>query len=292
MQLAGYLCPSNSMAFRTVLISFTIHQTKTSRAFAGLVSPCISQLAEKEPPVPKFNFLVVLCTGVLCAWGVGCSNEPGPIQKMAKSPTTTAASDAPVDAPPQTEPAMNGTDGTGDGAAGSGKEGDDSPKSDEAAVPQEVDLKESGITFVAPGAWKRIKPQNNIIEAEFELARVEGDEFDGRLTLMSSGGSPQEAIATRTAEFNQEPGEAATTEKLQIGGFEASLLDIRGEWKGSAFRPMPPRADYRMLLFIIPYSERSGFYAKLTGPRSTIAAHEEAFREFLHSAKITREAAK
>jgi len=27
----------------------------------------------------------------------------------------------------------------------------------------------------------------------------------------------------------------------------------------------------------------------LTGPRTTIAGHEEAFREFLRSAKITRE---
>jgi hypothetical protein len=105
---------------------------------------------------------------------------------------------------------------------------------------------------------------------------------------MSSGGDPQEVIATRTAEFRREPGEAPTNEALKIGSYDAKLIDLRGEWKGTSFRPVPPRADYRMLLVIIPFTERSAFYAKLTGPRSTIAAHEEAFREFVRSAKISR----
>ncbi len=269
------------MDFRTVSFSFTIHPTKVQSPLAGIVSRCIFLLAEKDPPVVKFNFLLL---GVLCLWELGCSAEPGPIEKAANSRITSTASEGPpADPPAQTEPAMD------DDVNLAGEAVSDSA---EPAGPQELELKESGISFVAPGSWKRVAPQNNIIEAEFSLPRADGDEYDGRLTLMSSGGLPQETIATRTGEFNMEPGERATTEKLSVGGFEASLVDLRGEWKGSAFQPMPPRADYRMLLFVIPWSERSGFYAKLTGPRTTIAAHEEAFREFLRSAKITREAPK
>ncbi|HEY2252721.1 MAG TPA: hypothetical protein VGH74_16720, partial [Planctomycetaceae bacterium] len=77
-------------------------------------------------------------------------------------------------------------------------------------------------------------------------------------------------------------------EKLEISGIEATLLDLQGEWKGPTFRPIEPRADYRMLLVIVPFSERSAFYAKLTGPRATVAAHEDEFREILKSAKFKR----
>jgi len=239
--------------------------------------------------VVKFKLLFL---GVLCSFVVGCNAEPGPIEKAANSRVTSAVSDGPVDPPYQTEPEMDDDAELSSKAVSDSGKGDRSPDSDEPEGPQEVELKDSGISFVAPGKWKRVNPQNNIIEAEFSLPRADGDEFDGRLTLMSSGGLPQDTIATRTSEFTMEPGEAATTEKIPMGGFEALLVDLRGEWKGSAFQPMPPRADYRMLLFVIPFSERSGFYAKLTGPRTTIAAHEEAFREFLRSAKITREAPK
>jgi hypothetical protein len=213
---------------------------------------------------------------------LGCNDSAGPVQKAANT-TGEVATDEPGMAPPQQqEPALD--DEPEAAAEGESTAGE---KTDDASGPQELQL--DGIAFVVPGSWKRVKPQTNIIEAEFELPRAAGDEYDGRLTLMSSGGDPQEVIATRKSEFKMEPGESAATENLRVGDFEASLVDLRGEWKGTSFRPMPPRADYRMLLFVLPFSERSAFYAKLTGPRTTIAGHEEAFREFLRSAKITRE---
>jgi hypothetical protein len=235
--------------------------------------------------------LSLLVAGFVCASFAGCNDAPGPVEKIAKD--TAAQSAAPESAPPQHEPPIDDDkmeDGNDERSAGESESAkDDGPRETaDDDRPHELLLDQSGISFVVPAGWKRVKPQTNIIEAEFELPRVDGDEYDGRLTLMSSGGNPQEVIATRTAEFRREPGEAATSEKLSIGSFEASLIDLRGEWKGTSFRPVPPRADYRMLLVIVPFSERSAFYAKLTGPRSTIAAHEEAFREFLRSAKISR----
>ncbi len=233
----------------------------------------------------RFHLPVI---GLLCAWTFGCNSEPGPVEQVAKQTAKIAAGDDSEIAPPQQdEPVID--DEEKQGAIASRPAGGNAEPA-EAAAPQVLDLTEtSGITFVVPAAWNRVKPQNNIIEAEFELPRAPGDEYDGRLTLMSSGGDPQEVIATRTAEFKIEPGETVGNEKIRIGEFEGSLVDLRGEWKGSSFQPISPRPDYRMLLFVLPFSERSGFYAKLTGPRTTIAAHEEEFREFLRSAKITRE---
>lgn len=150
-----------------------------------------------------------------------------------------------------------------------------------------VELKLDGIQFVVPASWRSVKPQTNIVEAEFELPRVEGDEHDGRLTLMFSGGDPQEVISNRTAEFRHDAEHSPRVTTIRIRDVEATWADLRGEWKGPSFRPIEPRPDYRMLLVIIPCTAHSSFYAKLTGPQRTVAAHELAFRAFIESALVT-----
>lgn len=223
--------------------------------------------------------------GLFVACLYGCNDAPGPVEKIAKD--TAAGSNASELAPPQHEPPME--DETEDSTTGQSKsvKEDGTSQTPRDAAEHELTLEQSGVSFSIPAGWNQVKPANRIVEAEFELPRVEGDEFDGRLTLMSATGDPQQVIAIRTAEFRQDPGEPAQTEKLSIGRFEASLIDLRGEWRDS-IRASEPRANYRMLLLIVPFSKGSAFYAKLTGPRSTIAAHEEAFREFVRSAKISR----
>jgi len=235
--------------------------------------------------VPRFQLLFAC---VLFAWVAGCNNGPGSVEKAAQTDDEVATAEM---APFQNEPATDDQEDMTlppDDDADQVEAGKSEPAAQvaETTGPQELQL--DGIRFVVPPGWKRVKSQNNIIEAEFELPRVEGDEYDGRLTLMGSFGDPQDAIAIRTAEFKLDPDGGPMKDSMKIAGVDATWVDFRGEWKGMSLRPMPPRADYRMLLVVIPFSKNSAFYAKLTGPRSTIAAHEEEFREFLRSAKITR----
>lgn len=153
-------------------------------------------------------------------------------------------------------------------------------------VEEPAGLQFYGISFpYIPASWKRIKPRVRILDAEFELPHAEVDEFDGRLTLMASGGDPDEVIANRAGEFKQETG-GPLISKIRIGNVEARWVDFRGEWKGPPFERNDPRPDYRMLLVIIPHTSTSSYYAKLTGPGQTIAAHEGEFRAFLESAVI------
>jgi hypothetical protein len=222
----------------------------------------------------KFNSLIAC---LLCAWLLGCEDKPGSVQQAALNKPRDAVE--PEELPPQSEPpledvAVETQEGTAPDTA--------------AGESQDLTLEQSGISFVLPAGWKRVKPETNIVEAEFELPRAAGDEYDGRLTLMSSGGHVSETMANRKSEFKFEEGEGPAEEKIQVSGIESTLLDLRGEWKGPAFRKIDPRSDYRMLLVIVPFTERSAFYAKLTGPRATVAAHEDAFHDFLKSAKITR----
>ncbi len=213
---------------------------------------------------------VLLLGCAMCVLASGCGSDPGAVERAShqKSPKDSS----PDEPPPQSEPPL-----------------EDEMEKPAASESKELKLTESGITFAVPEGWKQVKPETNIIEAEFELPRTDDDEYDGRLTMMSSLGDRDEVIATRTAEFKAEPGESPSRETLSIAGLEATLVDLRGEWKGPVFRPIsPPREGYRMLFVVIPFGERSSFYAKLTGPRATVAAHEDAFREFLKSAKISR----
>jgi hypothetical protein len=217
----------------------------------------------------------LMIAGIVCLMGLGCDSST----PVKRAPIKPAQDDAPNEPPEQSEPPLD----------------DDEPKMadtenpGEHAGPRELKLPESPLTFQVPADWKSVTPENKIIEAEFELPRADGDEFDGRLTLMSSGGDRDEVIATRTAEFRAEPGESPSRESISVGGVDSTIVDLRGTWSGPSFRPInPPREGYRMLFIVVPLGERSSFYAKLTGPRGTIAAHEEAFREFLKSAKISR----
>lgn len=106
--------------------------------------------------------------------------------------------------------------------------------------------------------------------------------------MMSSGGPTEKAIARRTSEFTFEDGEQPAQETIQISGLEATVVDLRGSWSGPSHSPIKARPGYRMMLVIVPFSKESAFYINLTGPRATIAAHEDEFREFLKSAKISR----
>jgi hypothetical protein len=213
----------------------------------------------------------------------GCARPAPPPAIVAPAATGTAAS---APATVATQPEVASTE-----AAGSLESLETETATAEEAPPEvrqdRVELKLDGIRFLVPASWMSVKPQTNIVEAEFELPRVDGDEHNGRLTLMYSGGDRHEVIANRTAEFIHDPEHPPKVTSLRIGEVDGSWVDLRGEWKGPSFRPIEPRPDYRMLLVIIPFSSHSSFYAKLTGPRETIAAHEEEFREFVESAKIT-----
>ncbi len=235
--------------------------------------------------------LRILLACLVCTWGLGCDDKPGSVQQAAqnKAPKAAVAADA-EGLPPQSEPPLEDT-----------PEKDmpekDTPEKTEAAStapqtpaePTVLTLTDTGATFLLPAGWKKVKPETNIVEAEFELPRADGDEYDGRLTLMSSGGLVSETMANRKSEFKYGDGEEPIEEKLEVSGIDSTLLDLRGEWRGPSFRPLSaPRTDYRMLLLIVHFSESSAFYAKLTGPRATVAAHEDEFREFIKSAKIKR----
>jgi hypothetical protein len=227
--------------------------------------------------------------GMIGCYGLALSGCAKPADRPAKVPTPTAVAST-VSSEGDATPAA-GNDQPDSISLIAEHAPADRPIPENGLTPAELDgstgLKLDGICFVVPAGWKQVRPQTYIVEAEFELPRVDGNAYDGRLTLMSSGGDPQEIIANRAAEFVQNADDRPTVETMRIADVDATWLDVRGQWKGPTFRPIDPRDDYRMILVIIPFTAHSAFYVKLTGPRELIAAREFEFLQFVQSARFT-----
>lgn len=216
---------------------------------------------------------VVCCVSLVV---VGCGERGG--GSVAKSPKVE--SDSASDASDKPE-----SSATGDSKTATNETTD---KPTEAPLAQEVKLE--GISVMVPSGWKKVTPANRIIEAEFSIPRVEGDEYDGRLTIMPAGGDNESNIDRWRSEFTKQ--EDLKSETLKVDGLDVTWVDIRGEWRGSMSapqaKPQGPRGDYRMLAVIIPVSELNSYFIKFTGPKQTLAAQEEAFRTFVKSTHVRR----
>jgi gluconolactonase len=179
-----------------------------------------------------------------------------------------------------------------------------SPKSDDGSTAaadagskpspgQPSELKLEVISFQVPVGWQRVNPPSvRILDAEFSIPRAEGDEFDGRLTLMAAGGGLDASIARWSSEFTQEPGLGPKTETMTLGTNEVQWVDIRGIYNGPANRApgtpaIEPRPDYRMVAVVVPLTDSHAFYIKLTGPKATVAARLDELKDFVRSAKVT-----
>lgn len=224
-------------------------------------------------------------TLVAVSIAVGCVESSAPQPTRVSSAPTASSTDAISTASTAPESATT----TSDEAASPDKtENNSKPASD-----QKGELKLEVIAFQIPADWKRVNPPSvRILDAEFSLPKAEGDEFDGRLTLMAAGGSLDASVARWSGEFIQEQGLGPKIETLTLGANEVTWVDIRGTYLGPANRApgtpaIEPRPDYRMVAVVVPLTETHAYYIKLTAPKATVAARLDELKEFVRSAKVT-----
>jgi hypothetical protein len=157
------------------------------------------------------------------------------------------------------------------------------------AEKQAVAVKIAGgaFTLQAPAHWVRKQPTSNIVEHEFALPRAEGDQADGRLTVMAAGGSVEQNIDRWVGQFKAPAGGeiAKKAEKKNIGGQEVHLVDLQGTYldRKGPFAPATEQEAYRMLGAIIVTQGKGQHFIKLYGPVKTIAQEEKSFRAFIDS---------
>ncbi|MDA7925220.1 hypothetical protein N9B46_00095 [Mariniblastus sp.] len=162
--------------------------------------------------------------------------------------------------------------------------------------PLTVLVAEDSIKFTTTGNWKSVPPRSRMLDAELKIPKVEGDEVDGRLTIMGAGGSIEANIVRWQGQFTQpDGGDTADKTKqktMEIDGQKVNFVDITGTFMdavGGPFsgKPKVERKNYRMLAAIIQTEANGNYFVKLYGPKSTIDKNEKYFKKMLESLKVS-----
>lgn len=162
--------------------------------------------------------------------------------------------------------------------------------------PLTVLVADDSIKFTATGNWKSVPPRSRMLDAELKIPKVEGDEADGRLTIMGAGGSIEANIVRWQGQFTQPDGsDTAGKTKLktmEIDGQKVNFVDITGTFMdavGGPFsgKPKVERKNYRMLAAIIQTEANGNYFVKLYGPKPTIDKNEKHFKKMLESLKVS-----
>ena len=167
---------------------------------------------------------------------------------------------------------------------------------EKATEPNIISLAEGRVRLEAPAEWESKEPATRILEYEFAVPPVEGDENPGRVTVMGAGGGVEANIKRWVDQFEQPDGsdskEKAKIEKQEINDAEVHVVSITGTYKdrpgGGPFTqtPIVLREDYRMLAAIIVTEGKGHYFIKLYGPEKTVDAQEEAFQKMLETLQV------
>lgn len=166
-----------------------------------------------------------------------------------------------------------------------------SEKAKEEAKETPVKLAEDSLFMVAPGTWEVVEPRNRIIEAEFKVKAVEGDEQSGRLTIMASGGGVKANIDRWKSQFKGGDEKKQKVSEQEIDGMKAHMVDLSGSFADSPRGPFGPkvtRENYRMLGAIVETKDHGDYFFKLYGPAKTMEANAKAFKNFVESLKLKK----
>lgn len=130
-------------------------------------------------------------------------------------------------------------------------------------------------------------------QAQFLLARAEGDVADGELVVFyfgpGQGGSVEANIDRWVGQFGQPDGssskDSAKTTKSETSGMAVTFVDLAGTYQAPIMPGAPERHNspgYRLLAAVVETPEGPWFF-KLVGPAKTIGKWSETFNQFIKS---------
>ena len=147
------------------------------------------------------------------------------------------------------------------------------------------------IEMKASGTWKKVTPKSNIVEVEFAIAKQGSDETDGRMTIMSSGGTVEANIDRWKGQFKNTDDDKVKVKKKTVNNLDVHVVDITGTYMDSMGGPAGPKTDrdnYRMLAAIVETKDNGLYFIKFYGPAETVGKNEPHFRSLIDSVKETK----
>lgn len=147
-----------------------------------------------------------------------------------------------------------------------------------------------GLSSTTPAGWVKEKPANTMRFLQFRLPKAKGDPADAELVINKGlGGSAKDNIKRWRDQFAAPKGKkvVAKEEKIKIGGHDALMLDIQGDFTPPTFRPgvkAKTYPGYRMI-GIQWEGPDTTYHFKLSGPAKTIEKHKKGFDAWLKGFK-------
>lgn len=166
-------------------------------------------------------------------------------------------------------------------------------ESEKAKEPLKFSVANGNLSLETTGEWESVKPKSRMLEFEIKVPKVEGDQTDGRLTIMGAGGSIDANIQRWEGQFSQADGSAtkAKTEELTIDEMKVTLVDVEGAFTQTMGGPFSggkkvKLEDQRMLSAIIQTPKNGNYFIKLVGPAATMKANEDEFKKMIKGVKL------
>jgi hypothetical protein len=148
-----------------------------------------------------------------------------------------------------------------------------------------------GLKATVPADWKKEKPKSSFRYAQFRVPRAEGDEEDAELVIFKGlGGTVKANVDRWKGQFIPPEGktinDVSTLQKMKVGGFPATYLDIHGTYLDSVpgSTKVTKRPGYRLLALQVD-GDKNPYHIKLIGPAKTIAKHKKDFDKWLEAFK-------
>jgi hypothetical protein len=171
------------------------------------------------------------------------------------------------------------------------------PASAQAATarPEAVDTKparEPGthLRFTAQDGWIEDSPQGAMRKAQYRLPGSDSHSVDAHLVVYffsGSGGSLEANLERWASQFEQTDGSRSfdrmRRSQRSVAGMSVHEVDLEGTYVAETFPGSGERENkpgWRMLASVIE-SDHGPYYAKLVGPRDTVARWEASYRRFI-----------
>jgi hypothetical protein len=147
----------------------------------------------------------------------------------------------------------------------------------------------TGLSITVPKDWKP-QPASGMRQAQWTLAKAEGDPEDASLVVYhfgGQGGSVDANVERWYGQFERPDGksvkDSAKVEKKDVSGLKLTIVDVSGTYVAP---PMPGQGEksnkpgQRMLAAVVE-GEGGPWYLKLLGPEKSVLKHEKEFQAAL-----------
>lgn len=166
-------------------------------------------------------------------------------------------------------------------------------RSDNSVLPPGyVPVAAPGVAFPIPGSWEQGTDPSGLRAAEFRIPGA-GEAGDGEAVLFHfgpQGSGPTRSNIDRWIDMVRQPGGGSSRERAVVresthGQLTATIVRVEGTYIPSAAGPMAPAGDpkpnHALVGLVVEGGREGPIYLRITGPRETIRAQEEALTVLL-----------